>query len=140
MLKITHDRHRRLIEEFSLDWTDKANPNCGAGFPCDRNGNIDEASLAPAGRDNLAYHRAHPELFDGPFLRDWSRYVAEPARGICPHCGTEVVLDGDVSCDGCGQWYNTFGQELVPPSMWGEDTGERFDNAGNCIYSPYDEE
>ena len=48
----------------------------------------------------------------------------EPAHGIC-RCGEEVTLIdeymGSCQCENCGQWYNLFGQELLPPNQWEED-------------------
>lgn len=138
MLKITQPRQRRLIEDFRLDFINKEHPSSGYSFSCSENGIIDESKLNPTSRESLAYCRAHPELYHGPEFMDCSRKVIEPAQGNCPHCGTVVFLTGDVSCSGCGQWFNAVGQELVPPREWGEDTRERFDDFGNCIYSPMD--
>lgn len=46
-----------------------------------------------------------------------------PAYGTC-HCGGTVELTdeymGACECPNCGQWYNLFGQELLPPDMWEE--------------------
>jgi len=46
-----------------------------------------------------------------------------PAQQRC--CGVWISLDGFTnSCHKCGQLYNTAGQRLVDPSLWGEETGE----------------
>ena len=38
------------------------------------------------------------------------------------HCGTTVYCDEFTNeCDGCGQLYNAFGQELRPMSEWEEN-------------------
>lgn len=42
------------------------------------------------------------------------------SRFIVCHCGTTVYLDGDTQCEGCGQWFNGFGQELKNPP-WDEE-------------------
>lgn len=49
------------------------------------------------------------------------------------NCGNHIELDGDVSCETCGQWYNASGQKLVDPCYWGEETGEQFDSSGRYI-------
>lgn len=38
----------------------------------------------------------------------------------CPYC-KKKYLSGDTQCDGCGQWYNAFGQELKDPEFWEEN-------------------
>lgn len=56
------------------------------------------------------------------------------------HCGRQVHLDrSDYRCP-CGQWYNAFGQRLAPPSQWGEETGERFDERGNYVIGSGDDD
>jgi len=54
-----------------------------------------------------------------------------PAQFKC-ECGLIWDAYGDWHCD-CDRWYNAFGQKLNPPSMWGWETGERFDDNGNYI-------
>ena len=63
--------------------------------------------------------------------------VDNVTRLVKCHCGRTHKLEkenwaGDSKCE-CGQWYNAFGQKLNPPSQWGEETGERFDEDGGYI-------
>lgn len=96
----------------------------GYSFPCDEDGNVKPLEFQAA-IDNLEFCRAHPEMFVRfaevvPFC---NRY-REPDRGTC-RCGEVVELwdqyFGACQCPKCGQWYNLFGQELLPPEEWEED-------------------
>lgn len=97
----------------------------GYGFPCDENGNINKETMCKEAIQNYEYCLAHPEEFHvfNKIEKIESSY-REPAHGICK-CGEEVVLVdeymGSCQCENCGQWYNLFGQELLPPSQWEED-------------------
>jgi hypothetical protein len=49
-------------------------------------------------------------------------------------CGETVELqDSWYNICLCGQGYNGGGQRLEPPALWGEETGEAFDDSGNDI-------
>lgn len=95
----------------------------GAGFcfDCDEKGN--PKFPCRAAQHNYAYAKSHPELFPVEFdeLVVEKRVYVEPAHGTCS-CGAHVVLEdqyqGACSCPGCGQWYNLYGQELIPPEYW----------------------
>lgn len=60
----------------------------------------------------------HHELYECP------RCEAPLVRSkftVC-ECGTTVYLDGDPNqCEGCGQYYNGFGQPLQDPEYWDPD-------------------
>ncbi len=95
--------------------------NNGFGFPCSPDG---EPMLNPASKENYDFCMAHPEKFVRyNKVVEYRRRYKENARGTC-HCGEQVELYdeymGACRCFNCGQWYNLFGQELAPPSQWGE--------------------
>lgn len=98
--------------------------NSGFGFPCDENGKTLPDLPNPAAYDNYKWCLEHPERFSrfNKVIRHVSHYK-EPAHGTC-HCGEEVTLIneymGACQCPKCGQWYNLFGQELLPPEEWEE--------------------
>ena len=64
---------------------------------------------------------------DGGRRKVYRNRYKVPARGIC-RCGCEVTLYGGyygtTECDRCGQWYNSCGEEILPPEMWEEDLEE----------------
>lgn len=98
----------------------------GFGFPCDAQGNVDPTKLPDAACENLQYCMAHPEKFvrfNEVIVRKQS--WREPDKGTCRHCGQLVELVneyyGACQCPKCGQWYNLFGQELLPPKEWEMD-------------------
>ena len=96
----------------------------GSCFPCDSNGNIFK-DLCPEAYTNYKNCLEHPEKY----IRfnkvvESKRTVRNDAFGTC-HCGERVELfdmyHGACQCNKCGQWYNLFGQELLPPDEWEED-------------------
>lgn len=98
--------------------------NNGFAFPCDEAGHLlndlNNAALA-----NYMQCVGQPEKF-----RRWNKVVSHKRRfrenpsGDC-RCGEHVELwpeyCGACSCSKCGQWYNLFGQELLPPEQWEDD-------------------
>lgn len=50
----------------------------------------------------------------------------------CP-CGKSLECPEFTNRCACGRSYNWAGQELAPPSQWGEETGERFTDDGEQI-------
>ena len=99
----------------------------GYAFPCDAAGNVFPLEYEEA-RKNLEYCLAHPEEFATyNEVRKWKNHYTEPAHGTCT-CGTEVSLFdqyyGACQCPKCGQWYNLFGQSLLPPEQWEMDPSE----------------
>lgn len=96
----------------------------GCGFPCDEHGNLLEG-LTDAAIDNYKYCLDHPEKFvrfNKIIPRQFNTY--DNARGTCD-CGKEIELFnefmGACQCEKCGQWYNLFGQKLLPPTAWEEE-------------------
>lgn len=99
--------------------------NWGFSFPCDAEGNVDEATLASCGLENyracLAGTNGTRRVGVVPYE---SRYRV-PAVGQCP-CGAEVHLANFTNTCSCGRDFNSAGQELAPRSQWGEETGEHW--------------
>jgi hypothetical protein len=62
-------------------------------------------------------------------------YISNLKIRVCDGCGEELYPTGsvcaDFHCTECELWYSGIdGGHLKPPSMWGEDTGESFNNKG----------
>ena len=95
----------------------------GFSFPCDEEGNLLE--MTEAAKKNYGYCMQHPEkFFRWNKILKRRRYVRGSNSGTC-RCGTDIELYnqycGACECPNCGQWYNTSGQELLPPDKWGWD-------------------
>lgn len=130
MASIVRERQRVELEHWNLFFQWKEHPGSGYSFECDSKGNILEPS--PERVQRLAECRVNPGLA-APILQSWIQRYYDPAVLKCD-CGSEhALIDqnrmGDSCCE-CGQWYNAVGQQLIPPTQWGEDTGERFDERG----------
>ena len=75
----------------------------------------------------------HEDRYEDECEAEWKKYGTTHRCSKCGsenvyrshfvvcHCGTTVYLSGDTQCDGCGQWYNAFGQELKDPEFWEEN-------------------
>ena len=112
---------RHTIVKYELCFDDDANN--GFAFPCNQNGKLEE--MTKAAKENYNYCLNHKDEF--------VRYneVVKIATdenseyGICD-CGEKVELKdeylGACQCKRCGQWYNLFGEELLPPGKWGKDS------------------
>ena len=124
MLKNMTARERKTLISFSLVFDD--GHNNGFGFPCDKEGNV--KNIHPEAAENLAWCKEHPEVFVrfNEVITIRQTYT-EPAHGICK-CGEVVILEnqyhGACECPKCGQWYNLFGQSLLPPDMWEDELEE----------------
>ena len=57
-LSIIEDARLETVEEYRLSFSLADAPGCGWAFPCDADGNVDEAALHPDGLDNLRMCRA----------------------------------------------------------------------------------
>ena len=96
----------------------------GFAFSCNKDGTIFK-DLSPEAYANYKYCLESPEKFVRFNKVIASNYrVRNNAHGIC-HCGARIELVdmyyGACQCDKCGQWYNLFGQELLPPEEWEEN-------------------
>lgn len=97
----------------------------GYAFQCDKDGNPDP-TLGEQAKENLAWALEHPEKFPYCFneVAKQELHYKEPNTGTCS-CGEHLNLTSDYmgacQCPKCGQWYNTAGQELLPPEQWGWD-------------------
>ena len=114
---------RRLEVTYGLRFFVDANGGCE--FPCDSNGNVKRSRMTKAAIENYERCIAHPEDFPYAFneVHEYRRWVKDEPYGTC-HCGERVYLFneymGACQCGKCGQWYNLFGQELLPPEEWGD--------------------
>lgn len=115
---IIKEREHVTEKYYRLEFTDEYGN--GYSFDCDSNGNLE--AMEPAALKNYQRCIDHPEEFKRynritPYTRRWT----EPAIGLC-ECGEEVEMIsqymGALECPKCGRWYNLFGQQLNPPSMW----------------------
>ena len=109
------------ITEYEIVFDDGRNN--GFGFPCDEHGNLLD-NLTDAAIDNYKWCLDHPEKFTRfNELIERKCRTYDNAHGTCD-CGNEVELYneycGACQCEKCGQWYNLFGQKLLPPTMWEE--------------------
>lgn len=96
-------------------------PGSGYAFECDENGVIDVDTLSEVALVNLRKCQASGI---SPSIEDYSGAYRTARCGVCV-CGAEVSLDSFTNvCEGCDRLYNSAGQELVDPSLWGEETGE----------------
>ena len=119
MIKDYKPASYETITEYDIVFDDGFNN--GFSFPCDKDGNL-LSGLSPEAIKN--YHKCleNPEKFtryNKVVKTEWQ--ARTNARGTC-HCGNSVELYdmylGACQCEKCGQWYNMFGQMLVPPAYW----------------------
>lgn len=95
----------------------------GAEFPCDVNGNVLFDKMTEAAIENYKRCLAKPEKYTYSYneVHTYRRWVKDEPYGTC-HCGDRVYLIneymGACQCPRCGQWYNLFGEELLPPKDW----------------------
>lgn len=109
------------ITEYDLVFDDGRDN--GFWFPCDKDGRL-LTELSKEAIKNYNDCLKKPEKFERyNKIVKTERRVRNNATGTC-HCGNKVELYdmyyGACQCDKCGQWYNLFGQMLVPPEQWEE--------------------
>ena len=102
--------------------------NGGYAFPCDSSGRVLWHELCSPvcspdmARKSLEYCVSHQDRWTSKCgeVETLTSYIC---YGVCPCCGRRVYFGGDVSraeCY-CGQWYNIFGQKILPPNGLGGD-------------------
>ena len=70
---------------------------------------------------------------------DDERYIGRTMKvRVCDGCGDDLYptasVCSDFHCSKCEFWYSGIsGGHLKPPSMWGGDTGESFNDEGELI-------
>lgn len=93
----------------------------GYGFPCDQDGKVTFDN--DSAKENYEWCLTHKDQFvrAGVVIKEENEY-REDNSGVC-HCGNRIDLYneymGSCECPHCGQWWNLFGQALLPPSQWG---------------------
>ena len=112
---------RQIAFDYSLCFDD--GHRNGFSFPCDKNGKVIIKQENKAAQENYQWCLEHPEKFERfNYLEKSVHSWREPDYGVCK-CGETVYLQneymGACKCPKCGQWYNLFGQELLPPDEWG---------------------
>ena len=103
----------------------------GFAFPCNADGIVTYSKMTEAAIENYHYCMEHPEKFPYYYNLKFERkrWIKDNPYGIC-RCGERVDLVneymGACQCPKCGQWYNLFGQELLPPDEWEESIDEDY--------------
>ena len=69
---------------------------------------------------------------------DHKGYAGHMRVRVCDGCGDDLYptesIARDFHCRECEMWYSGIdGNMLKPPSMWGEGTGESFDDKGRLV-------
>lgn len=122
-MKIKEERHEKTFVEYRLNYF--VDETGGYSFPCDENGKVND-DLHPVALKNLKFCQQNPDKFKNPGqVEKITHTYMEPAIGICDICGAEVRLENEYmsacQCKKCGQWYNLWGQQLLPPDRWEDD-------------------
>lgn len=118
-MEIIKERHPVFDRKPILAFFDE--PGCGYTFYLDEQ--MRPILNSPEAKKNYDFCMAHPEEFKTAWNKImYEKYeYTEPSIGRCS-CGKEFPLEpvylGAVQCPNCGQWYNLFGQELLPPEQW----------------------
>jgi hypothetical protein len=125
MTKLIRISERKKEETYSIVYKYKNSPGSSFSFGCNKDGVL-LPMTAPA-FVSLEYVKTHPDLFYEPIKEIYVHRWTEPAMIEC-NCGEYLTLDDPMTnvCK-CGQYYNGYGQQLVPPSQWGEDVTAKDD-------------
>ena len=95
---------------------DEYDKNFCYSYPCNEKGVIDKESLCKEAAETYEIVSAD-DGYVPVFEKIVHRYT-EPAQAKCRGGNIFTVKDmfyGCCECDACGQWYNLFGQEVIPP-------------------------
>lgn len=122
-IRIIKERETKVSITYSLEFDYRDNSGGGFTFPCNQQGEILREEMPQTAIDN--YHRCLKDnRLSSPYVLPHRSYWVEPAVGEC-FCGEQVVLEnqymGACQCPECGQWYNIYGQSLIPPEYWEDD-------------------
>ncbi len=125
-MTIIKERRHGTITRRRVEFKYKNDPNWGFSFRCDSEGRPlfenPDGTIKEIQRANYENCLVSDD-FEGPYLIEEEISMTEPAEGIC-RCGERVLVQnrymGAFSCPKCGQWYNLFGQELLPPHLWND--------------------
>lgn len=127
MSKIISERQRIENVTYGLYFANLNVEGAGFSFDCDKDGNVDTASMNPCALAN--YNGCISGEYNVKLVgvETYTSRYTQPAILKCD-CGEHVHLDSSWAneCDGCGAEYNMSGQRLAPRSQWGEETGESF--------------
>ena len=123
--RIVSERHRETQTWYELrfNYTNPEWSDGWMGFPCDEQGNVEKDTSAPWWSNYLSCMENKEGRYKKPFIEKRESCYTENAVMQCS-CGEKFELCneylGTCQCPKCGQWYNLFGQELLPPEMWEE--------------------
>ena len=114
------------VVEYKYEFTDEHGN--GYSFPCDKDGNVnlnyEDGSPHPYAQENYNWCKDHEDQFDYVGIRKLRWSYREQDTGVCDVCGKTIEMYneyyGACECEHCGQWYNLFGQRLLPPDQWEE--------------------
>lgn len=120
-IKIIKEREPQKKIAYSIEFDYKDDSGGGFTFPCDAFGNPKLDEMPEAAKANYKRCLEDTEHFYKPYVKTRAHRWVEPAIGECV-CGEQVVLEnqymGACQCPKCGQWYNIYGQSLIPPEYW----------------------
>lgn len=125
MLKDLVERHLVAISKTSLEFIDE--DGCGLSIDCDKNFRpiFENDCVRERYKEAMKHPELYPRRFNELVTRRWT--YMEPATGRC-HCGETIQLVdqyyGACQCDRCRQWYNLYGDEILPPDEWEENLEE----------------
>jgi hypothetical protein len=110
-VSISYQRHFQLIGDYEGN---------GYSFPCNKDGSLDTTDqFYEFWKDNFQLCLDHPEKYEDRGCVVEKQSYMEPAYVQCS-CGEKLYLNKDIQCK-CGQWYNRFGQALLPPKYWDDE-------------------
>lgn len=122
---IQHARTEKVVTyRHEFRWAD--DPHAGFSFPCQPDGTILNRNEAALANHAFCLANAGGRVIDHGIVREEGE-LRHPAVIRCD-CGRHLDAvggwQGTVECDRCERLYNTAGQKLNPPHLWGEETGE----------------
>lgn len=131
MLRNVTPRTRTTVNEYRFTMADTLVRGAAIAFDCDAAGVIlNPLALADCAIANLM-RGLWSGRFAAPVVEVFQVTKTTPMSGMCVCRARLHLYDAQLNeCERCGRMYNGFGQELAPPAQWGEETGERFTDAG----------